>query len=167
MRNPLDVCISWANHCGISLDRSIELMAQSQWLAGNRSIGNSQYAQNTLSWSQHVMSWTQQVGIPCLVMRYEDMLAEPERIFGHAVSFLGLEYSRQQVAKALRFCRFDELKRQEQQSGFGEKPDKSKAFFRQGKANAWQGQLSASQIKCLLTSHGDVMRRFNYWPDSL
>lgn len=166
VRNPLDVCLSWANHCGISTDRSIQQMAHSQWLAGKKAIGNSQYAQQTLSWSQHVLTWTQQADMPCLVMRYEDMLAKPEKTFSQAVSFLGLEYSMQQIEKALRFSRFDQLKQQEQQSGFAEKPDKSKAFFRQGKANAWQNELTEVQVQRLLESHGAVMQTFGYMAEA-
>lgn len=162
VRNPLDVCLSWANHCGISVDRAIKQMGQSQWLAGKQSLGKSQFPQQTLSWSQHVLSWTRQTSVPVLVLRYEDMLAEPEQTFAKAAQFLDLNLSRERLQKAIRFSSFSELKRQESQQGFAEKPDKSKAFFRQGTAGHWRQQLSASQIDQIISDHATVMQQFGY-----
>lgn len=162
VRNPLDVCLSWANHCGISVDRSIKQMGQSQWLAGKRSLGGSQFAQQTLSWSQHVLSWTQQSQVPVLVLRYEDMLTDPEKTFASALRFLGLDLSYERLQKAIRFSSFGELKRQEDRQGFAEKPDKSKAFFRQGTAGHWRQQLSPPQIDRITNDHAAVMQQFGY-----
>lgn len=162
VRNPLDVALSWANHCGNTVDKSIASMAKSQWLAGKQAVAKSQFAQQTLSWSQHVQTWTQQRLSPVLVLRYEDMLAHPLDTFRQAVNFLQLEFKDWQIERALRHSQFDELKKQELAQGFSEKPVKSKAFFRQGRSGGWRDVLTENQIADVVDAHRSAMKQYDY-----
>ncbi|MGO9944337.1 MAG: sulfotransferase domain-containing protein [Rhodoblastus sp.] len=72
-----------------------------------------------------------------LILRYEDMLAAPERCFGRLASFLRLRPSAQQLRRAIEKSSFAELARQEAAQGFVERPEKAEKFFRSGMA----GQL--------------------------
>lgn len=164
IRNPLDVCLSWANHCGIDTDKAINCLAKSQWLADKQAMATSQFAQQTLSWSQHVLSWTHSPASPVLVMRYEDMLNDSLATFRHAVNFLQLKYNDKQINRALHHSRFDELKRQERDKGFAEKPQKSKSFFHRGTAGNWREKLSTQQVDMLIQSHHKVMSQYDYLP---
>ncbi|MDF1759395.1 MAG: sulfotransferase domain-containing protein [Coxiellaceae bacterium] len=164
VRNPLDVCISWANHCDNEIDKSIKSLAKDQWIAQKRKEQGSQFAQYTKSWSGHVTSWTTLQHGPTLVMRYEDMLADSSHWFAKAVEFLELEYTQEQIDKALHHARFDELKKQEQAKGFAEKPHGSKAFFRNGKSGDWQDRLTTEQIDKIIAQHHDVMAQYDYLP---
>ncbi len=164
VRNPLDVCISWANHCNNKIDKSIKSLAKDQWIAQKHKELGSQFAQYTQSWSDHVTSWTQVNTSPVMVLRYEDMLADSMYWFTLAVEFLQLEYSQAQIKKALHHARFEELQKQEQAKGFAEKPTNSKAFFRQGKSGDWQQRLSTQQIDQIIASHHQVMAQYDYLP---
>ncbi|MDF1655418.1 MAG: sulfotransferase domain-containing protein [Coxiellaceae bacterium] len=164
VRNPLDVCISWANHCDNEIDKSIKSLAKDQWIAQKAKQSGSQFAQYTKSWSDHVSSWATLQNGPTLVMRYEDMLADSPHWFTQAVNFLQLEYSQEQIKKALHHARFDELKKQEQAKGFSEKPKGSKAFFRNGQSGDWQQRLTTKQIDNIVEKHHDVMAEYNYLP---
>ncbi|MDF1795677.1 MAG: sulfotransferase domain-containing protein [Coxiellaceae bacterium] len=164
IRNPLDVCISWANHCDNEIDKSIKSLAKDQWIAQKRKEQGSQFAQYTQSWSDHVTGWTTLQNGPTLVLRYEDMLADSVQWFTKAVQFLELEYTEAQIEKALHHARFDELKQQEQAKGFAEKPKGSKAFFRKGQSGDWQQRLTTQQIDKVIAKHHDVMAQYDYLP---
>ena len=47
-------------------------------------------------------------------------------------------------------------------TGFKEKPDTSKEFFRKGDINEWENILSVDQIKLIEKNFGSEMRELNY-----
>ena len=117
-------------------------------------------------WSAHAASWTgPEAPFPVHIVRYEDMIADPEAAFGAVVNFLGLPLSPEVLTKAIRFSRFDELRKQEQESGFIEKPDNSRSFFRKGKAGGWRDALAPELAERIIADHGEVMDRFGYLDD--
>lgn len=163
IRNPLDVASSAAAHWGCSIDDAIDRMAQPDFTLGrSKSSLGEQVAQRMGSWSQHVCSWVDASEIPVCVLRYEDMLAQPEQAFGRAVDFLQLQAYTANIPQAIRHSDFKVLAGQEQAGGFKERPSKARQFFRSGRAGAWQQQLTAAQIARIMDDHGDVMRRFGY-----
>lgn len=163
VRNPLDVAPSYANHNQCTLDQAITSMGDhSHSLSRTRRGMQGQVRQQLLSWSDHVLSWVDAPDLNCHVMRYEDMLAQPEKTFAQAAQFLGLVHTSESLEKAIRFSDFKELSRQEAEKGFKERPAKSQAFFRQGKSGDWRDKLNQTQIDRIVADHGAVMRRFGY-----
>lgn len=164
IRNPLDVCVSLAHHGGHDRYADIAaVMADSgHVLAAAQESYQRQLRQRLLSWSEHVRSWTQSAPFPVHVMRYEDMCACPEMAFSAAASFIGLPHDLRCVEKALRFSRFEELKRQEEANGFRERLPKSACFFRAGRVGSWIDALSPAVVRRLIGDHMDVMREFGY-----
>ena len=122
----------------------------------------SQVRQRLLSWSAHVASWIDAPGLRCEVVRYEDMLARPLETFTRAADFLALPSDRDRVEKAIRFSDFDELRRQEQEHGFAERPHRAASFFRRGEAGGWCDTLEADQVARVVADHGPMMRRLGY-----
>jgi hypothetical protein len=163
IRNPLDVAISYANHLNCSIDQAIaHLRDPSHAFCKQRSRQNNQLRQHLLSWSDHVRSWTQTASIPCLVIRYEDMKANPAVTFHQAVQFLQLESSAERIAQAIAETSIERLQQLEKISGFSEKPAKSKLFFRKGIAGDWKNTLTQQQINQIIQDHDDTMRTFGY-----
>jgi len=163
IRNPLDVVISFSRHSGISIDQSINRMADEGFcIAGRPGHLHPQLRQRLLSWSGHVDSWTSAPSVEVHVVKFEDMERQPFETFYHAASFAGLEKSPRQIKKALTFSDFDELQRQETERGFREKNPKCTTFFHRGKSGYWQETLNKSQVKKIIGSHGDLMKRFGY-----
>jgi hypothetical protein len=79
VRNPLDVAISYAHHLGKPIDFAIDFIN----LKNAEALGNARHVYEVYgSWSQHVLSWTRKPHPAIYVMRYEDMLAEPQKTFG-------------------------------------------------------------------------------------
>ena len=168
IRNPLDVAVSFAHHNAQEVGRTIQLMNdQTGALCKKEDRFFNQLRQKMLTWSGHVKSWTSQKENPLHLMRYEDMKSDTFRTFDQALHFLGLEYSREEIEKALYFSRFEELQKQEQQEGFGEKNPKAESFFRKGALNDWKNVLTKEQIEAILQEHEQVMQEFGYMRDKL
>jgi hypothetical protein len=167
VRNPFDVAISFANHMGVSLDKSIGMMGTSDFalLADNKKY-RPQVRQHMGSWSDHVTSWID-CDLPILVVRYENMQNNSLVCFTQVSQFLHLSDDENSVKKAIAMCHFDKLKKQEDKHGFKERPVKSKAFFRKGLVGDWQNTLSLSQVDRLITDHAVVMQRLGYLDDNM
>lgn len=163
LRNPLDVAPSAAHHWHLSLDDTIERMGRHDMaLARTRHGLPDQVRQRLLSWSEHVSSWVDAPDLDRLVVRYEDMQADPVATFTRAARFLRLPTDPARIEKAIRFSDFRVLSRQEAEKGFKERPGKAERFFRQGRSGGWRDALSAGQIDRIVADHGAVMRRFGY-----
>jgi hypothetical protein len=161
VRNPLDVAISLAHHMGKTIDEAIEMMAAPDT---ETPITEKRVHEIWGSWTQHVESWTRKPHPAIYVMRYEDMLAEPKKIFGGLASHLHLDPTPAQLALAIERSSFAKLRSQEEKEGFKEKSEKAERFFREGRAGQWKETLSPKQIERIVNDHGKQMTRFGYLP---
>lgn len=161
LRNPLDVTISLADHFGITLDQSVEFMANPQAGTENDDVNAFEFYG---TWSQHVASWTREGNQGMIWLRYEDLLQKPNQSFGRVASYLGLKPSRQRLDKAIKFSSFKVLRSQEEREGFRERSKHAERFFRVGKASQWRTTLSTEQVDAIVAAHGEQMERFGYLP---
>ncbi|HLO78661.1 MAG TPA: sulfotransferase domain-containing protein [Magnetospirillum sp.] len=166
VRDPRDVAVSLSHHIGRPIDEAIRRMADHHWTASLDGEGPaSQFPQFRSSWSGHVESWLDaQRYLRLHLIRYEDMIANPQAAFGAVAAFLGLDTSPAAVAAAVAATTFDSLRAQEEAHGFCERPSSMEFFFRSGKAGGWQDRLSPEQAERIVTRHGAVMRRLGYLP---
>jgi len=166
IRNPLDVCVSFAHHLAIGdLDTMIGLMANpTHELSGCTLHLETQLRQRLLTWSEHVLSWVDGCQVPLHVMRYEDMKLSPLPTFTACAEFLGLPHERERILRALQKSSFQELRQQEEQGGFYEAPA-SRSFFREGRVGSWRDTLTPQQAARIVRDHRGVMRRFGYLTD--
>lgn len=163
LRNPLDIVPSLANHYQCSLDHAINLLGKSSHhMVSSEDKLNFQVRQRLLSWSEHIVSWVDAPQLNRLVIRYEDMLYRPLATFTRSCRFLAIAAERDRIEQAIHFSDFKELKRQEAQSGFNERPEQTESFFRKGGSGNWQQTLSEVQIQKIIEDHEVIMRRFGY-----
>nr|WP_319573299.1 sulfotransferase domain-containing protein [uncultured Draconibacterium sp.] len=134
VRNPLDVCVSYANHSAGKIEKTINLILNKHGAIAGKKQG--QLRQILLSWQGHVKSWKNQSEIPVLFVRYEDMLMNPIETFKNIILFLELEYEQDRLEKAILNTDFKILQQKEKEKGFGEKIQECKRFFWKGKN--WQ-----------------------------
>ena len=90
------------------------------------------------------------------------MKQSPAETFGRAVRFAGLDYTKEQIKKALDRCTFEELQRQEKEKGFHEKSLSSEFFFRKGEVGSWREELTEAQARKIIRDQREVMLRFGY-----
>ena len=162
LRNPLDVVLSYHNHYNTTIDEAIQRMGQ---IGAGTPFGAHHVPEIHSSWSHHVESWTGHPNPQLLVLRYEDLLNEPQKFFKATANFLGLNPPQERLDRAIRFSSFKVLKAQEEAQGFKERPKESKqSFFREGRQDQWREQLTPDQIRQIISDHRVQMERFNYIP---
>lgn len=164
LRNPLDVALSFAHHLGWDIDKTIGAMGEPGLEMGSDPSGGItlHVPQVLQSWSQHVTSWVDNPAFDMLVVRYEDMLDDPQRWFGRIAVHLGLSPSTEQLAAAIDHTRFEQLQSRESNERFREKPIAAGKFFRKGVAGDWQQGLTEAQIDRIISEHRTIMQRFGY-----
>jgi hypothetical protein len=160
VRNPLDVAVSYAAHFGLSLEGAVAAMNRPL----NQSIANQANFAYELhgTWSEHVGSWTATPHPALLVVRYEDMAADPHATFTRIAGFLALKVSAERIARAVEMSSFELLKAQEARHGFRERSLKSPTFFRAGKVGQGAELLHRNLITELCAAHREQMLRFRY-----
>ena len=161
LRNPLDVVLSLASFWGIGTLEAVRRMANSR----DRILRDDRNVSGFLSsWSNHVLSWTRRAHPGLLVVRYEDMLEDPMDAFGRMTRHVGLTPSPAELGRAIANNSFENLRKQEAESGFVEAVE-DRPFFRKGVAGQWREELKERYIRRIVRDHGAVMALHGYLPD--
>lgn len=159
LRNPLDMVLSYARHYGLSPEAAAAAIGRSDNVVAGGYGSVTQFLGN---WSDHVRGWTRCREFPVLVLRYEDIAADPEAAFARALRHIGVPVEPERLARAVRFSSFEELKRQEEAGGFIERSAHSERFFDSGRAGRWRAELSEAAAERIRREHARVMREFGY-----
>lgn len=168
VRDPRDVAPSLANHNRSSIDEAIAFMNNANAAfcsATNRQ--QIQLRQKLPRWSGHAASWLDQTDVPVHLVRYEEMQADPAGTLARALAFAGYEAAGDDIARAVAFADFAQLRAQEQEKGFREAPPglpQDSGFFRRGKAGGWRDELTPEQAARIEADHAPMMRRLGYAP---
>ena len=160
VRNPLDMVLSYARHYDMSPEKATKMI-------GSQDNGNAPTASNAAEflgkWCDHVESWTVATKYPTLVLRYEDLLEDPETHFAKAVEHLGGPVDAERLKRAIDFSSFNKLKEQEEKEGFIEKPSGAEAFFAKGTSGYWKEDLDKNLVRKIRRDHRHVMQRYGYF----
>jgi hypothetical protein len=159
VRDPRDVAVSLANHLGKPIDETIGAMAIPNLKIDNQTDNVTEIWG---SWSQNVESWTRGSDDSLLTVRYEDMASDPVGSFTRIADHLRKSAPPEQIAEATKRCSFAELRLQEEQHGFHDRPLGCDRFFVAGKAGRWREVLTAKQAAAIVDAHGPTMARFGY-----
>lgn len=163
IRNPLDIASSAANHWNCSIDEAVDIMCRTGMARDDsKEALPRQVRQRMGSWSEHVSSWVDAPDLNLQVIRYEDMISDPQASFSKAAKFLTLTTDPKRVAKAIRSSSFTECSYQEATNGFREKLHNNAKFFNTGLVGSGREQLTPNQIDRLIRAHAEVMIRFGY-----
>ena len=159
VRNPLDMLLSYADHYRLEPVQAASDLANPQ----STILPSSEVVrQFTGNWSDHVRSWTKNPKFPVTVLRYEDMLSDPQAAFEQVIAAVGVPADPDRVARAIAASSFAEAQRQEDSSGFIEKAPHSKKFFRSGKSGEGERLLADDVIASIRSEHRDIMTEFGY-----
>ncbi len=147
MRDPRDVAISMLHYMnGLDkLDDAIDKLFEPHWVINFTDEPNIYHYVG--DWKAHVESWVNQTEFPVLVMRYEDMVANPYHEFKRFVDFHPwLSFDRRRFLEALQDVHFEKLQKKERADGFQESKGKNE-FFRSGTVAQWQAVFTGEQLK--------------------
>ncbi len=160
VRDPRDVAISLAAHNGTAIDQAIADMATPSY-----GTQNSDQAAFEIwgSWSENALSWTMRPHDAVLVVRYEDMQADPTGTFTAVATHLRQKPAPEQIAEAIGLSTFKELRNAEIAAGdFRERSERADRFFREGRVGEWKEKLTPAQAQRIADVHGEQMRKFGY-----
>jgi hypothetical protein len=160
VRDPRDVALSLANHMSCPVDEAIQMLNTNDVLTVTESKTNVDEIWG--SWSQNVESWTSGADDSLLTVRYEDMLSNPVEVFGKVVAHLRKTATPEQIVEAARLSAFDEMRRQEDEFGYNDKPVMTEHFFLEGKAGRWRDKLTPAQVEAIVAANGRTMTHFGY-----
>lgn len=119
-------------------------------------------------WQDHVLSWIRlRQGKPSFrLLRYEDLVASPERELTRLAPFLGIEPSPPRVERAVRLSsrtRMESLERQQSKQWITTKNSRQDIpFVREAKAGGWKNKLSISAVKTIEQAWGATMKELGY-----
>ncbi len=160
IRDPRDIVLSYAVHLGYSIDKTIETLNEQGFLARHQDTNLVHFL---TTWSTHVTSWTvKNTNIPIEVVRYEDMLTDPEVSFRKILKGVQItDIDEDRFAFALKESSFSNLQRLESKGEFREN-GKGGKFFRKGKSGQWRMKLSKEQSSAIEENHSEVMAEHGY-----
>lgn len=160
LRNPLDMVLSYARHYGMTHEQTVEFIGRAD--SANQADATTTW-QFLGNWSDHVKDWTQGGAFPVLALRYEDLLDDPQTHFAKTLEFMGVPIVPERLDRAIRFASFDELKKQEDKSGFQEKSPHSERFFAKGQAGQWKDDLDPALVAKVRRDHKRMMKKYGYY----
>lgn len=165
VRHPFDVAVSFANHLGLTVERTVEAMSLDLVMAATESQLFFPLHERIGSWSSNIASWLDEAPYPVTLIRYEDLHENPADSFGRAATAAGLDNERNNVLRAAGAVNFERLRSEEQLHGFAERPRNSPQFFRAGKPQSWNGKLDETLRQRIVQDHGGMMERLGYQAD--
>lgn len=160
VRNPFDVVCSVMNHFSLDEFAAIELLTSNKSRIGHPDL---HYSNWIISWHVFHNSWLKNFSKPILVLRYEDMIAEPLQQYRRIADFMSQSLSDLQLRRVISSTSFNRLKYLEEKSGFQEKPAEAKRFFNQGKVGSFKTQLSQKGINEILKCLENHMNKIGYF----
>lgn len=158
VRDPRDVFSSFSRFYGFSNEKAADEMNSKEFTIG----GQENYARSLVSsWSVHVGSWVGEQRYPVHVVRYEDMLSDPEKELTEILEFLGKDVDEARVKRAVKAASLKKARKQESENGFKEYSGKDQKFFTEG-GSRWKDELGPKWIKRIESDHGKVMEQLGY-----
>jgi hypothetical protein len=117
-------------------------------------------------WAEHVAAWTQNpYRAQILVIKYEDLLREPERELGRFCQFIGISRETGHLTAIAKAASFANLRDGEARMGFG-RPDHNLPpgtfFFRRGVVGSHKDEMPPEVLERFLEHAGDTLRRCGY-----
>lgn len=163
VRDPRDVAVSYYHYArkyrkvedGYPLERYI-----SRFIAGEV----DEYG----SWKENVASWlaTRQGSESFLLLRYEDLLEETGRELVRVESFLGIDRSPEQVARAVELSSADRMRDLEKKQAdtwiTTKKTRKDIAFVRAANSGGWRSLLPERLVAAVESAWGPLMESLGY-----
>ncbi len=170
VRDPRDVAVSYADYLGRDIDHVIEVMANDRTALPNDF--HPLMIQQTASWSRNVQTWTEDDEIDVLVVRYEDLKADPARELKRIVEKFsafdeGWAVDDARIEAAVEATEFSKMRAREDEEGFKNRSPYQKKFFREGKAGGWREVLTELQHRRIERDHREMMAKFGYHPGLL
>ena len=163
IRDPRDIVVSLSKHMGIDTNKAIDI------ILNNNKFMTSSHKVNELvcTWKNNLESWLTFTDVPRLVIRYEDIVENLNKILNQLIEFiekiakLEIKNKENKIKNVIKSTNFDILKKEENKRGFKEASNFS-SFFREGKSGQWLKELTNDQIKLMENKLNKTLKKLNY-----
>ena len=172
VRDPRNIISSLMNHFSLEKEDALNMLFDEN--RGIKSKDNN-FATYTFlsSWANHFKSWTNIKSFKTMLIKYEDLQNNNEKIFFDLIKFInnllnnnqGIDY--QKFKKALETTNFNFLKKKESEKGFleamfSEERDKKIPFFNLGFNNNWKDLLDKKTTEKIESKFQKEMKEIKY-----
>lgn len=96
-----------------------------------------------------------------IIIRYEDLLTQPEIELQRIVDFLAI-IPKHTILESIENCRFDRLKQQEIENGSIFRDLSGGHFFREGRAGGWKGIFGEAEQQALSSADREMLALLGY-----
>ena len=160
MRDPRDVCVSYGAYQGKLQEDMMEDMIRDDFVIGG--AFREGIKMPVCSWSKFNESWKSTISGESLVVKYEDVIEDPEREFSRIVEHVGFPVEKKRLGRAIEATEFKKLERLEKVQGFTGKMEETEKFFRRGKVGSWKSELDPHVAKKIEHRFAKDMEYFGY-----
>ena len=150
VRDPRDVLVSYSSYMSENINETLKtLLSVESYEGGNF---NGKFYRKSLmgNWSGHYNSWKNFKLKETILVRYEDMVNNPNLTFLKVLNYLKkinkIEIDKKKMTRAIEETSFESLKKLEINEGFKVNPSK-KPFFRKGRVGDWKEILTKVQAQ--------------------
>ena len=178
VRDPRNVITSISNHYEFNIDESFNFMTNKRKIIFPNKNENNEVLQKTQNdfnflgdWQDHYLSWKDIGFCPVKIIKYEDILSDPKKIFTEILIFLSklfdLKIDYNKIDNSISTTSFQFLSNMENKQGFEEaafssKEKKNIKFFNLGQKNDWRKILDKKIAKKMEIHFKNVMSELNY-----
>jgi hypothetical protein len=167
VRDPRDVAVSFYFYnlkvgvipSGYSMDQFVQRFISAAVVG---------YADRVGCWEDHVLSWTRlRQGKPGFeFVRYEDLLANPEKELTRLAAAVGIDPTPERIARAVHLSsvsRMQSLEKKQSKEWVVTKGTRQDIpFVREAKAGGWRGKLSPQAVAAIENAWGTTMKEVGY-----
>jgi len=166
VRDPRDVVVSGHNYFGSDYGKLINSICHDKFftILDEKDKGNLEVIS---TWDTHFKSWTQTMpNIPKIIIRYEDLISNTEKVFKETIVFLSkilkFQIDDQKIKFSVENSKFEKLSKMEDEKGFKENLGSAQKFFRKGETNQYQNILTKGQIEIINQKFKNEMKYLKY-----
>ena len=178
VRDPRNLITSLANHYEFNLSESFNFMTNKRKIIFFKKKNLKTQKDDEIEdfnflgdWSTHYKSWKNINFCEIKIVKYEEILKNPQEIFISILNFLSkfmnFDIDQKKITNALETCRFNNLSKMEDVNNFEESMISSKTkkkikFFNLGEKNNWKALLDKSLIRKINSHFKTEMSELGY-----
>ncbi len=170
VRDPRNLVSSLMHHFSLNKEETLNMLFDENCEVKS-SDGNFSTYTFLSSWSNHFNSWNSIKSFKTLIIKYEDLKDNSEKVFENLIKFINVLLKNNKdidflkMGNAIKSTQFNTLREKEQKEGFVEAvplQNKKKRFFNLGFKNDWRENMDKSTILKIEKKFSKEMKYLGY-----
>ena len=173
VRDPRNIITSISHHYSEDILKSSDFIFNKKQILVGDEWGGKDFGIATVlgDWSEHYKSWKNIKFAPSKIVKYEDLIDNPENTFVSILNFLknfmDIDINKKKITNVINSCSFDILSDKEKKEGFEEsvthkKDGKKLKYINLGKENNWKNLLEPKIEEKIRVKFNKEMKDLEY-----